>query len=247
MGLRKVSPPFGFGGTQLGSDIFVPSQIPGCQLWLRADLGVVNSGGVIQWNDQSGTRDGNKNATASGTAKPTFNSRNPSYSGMATIDFNGTTNYMQSGIWATALTQPFTDFIVCNTTVAANLLVLDGIATQTSINNNSGLLETYAGSTNLVDLVDVWNSSVGVVCAVFSGASSAIYFNSLSAKATGNPGTTARNGTTIGGYSGAPGNTSNSWNGSIAEIITYNGILAQSEINTIIGYLGRRYNIPIGS
>ena len=52
---------------------FSPSSIAGLKLWLRADVGVTQSGGVVSaWADQSGQ--GNNFAQSTGVLQPPFNS-----------------------------------------------------------------------------------------------------------------------------------------------------------------------------
>src|SRR5579859_6552846 len=224
--------PFGAGlrGAMLRA-AFVPTSLSGCVLWLRADLGVTSSSGAVsQWNDQSGTGDANKNVTqATGANKPTLNTSNGSYSSKPTIDFNGTSTYLQSGTWASALSQPFTDFVVGHTANGASgRLALDTLpgASQASVRSEtSNAPGVYAGSTT-ADSTGSWTSA-GVFGAVFNGASTALYFNSHTSTGSGSPGTTGRTGTTVGKYSGGAGFE---WSGSIAEIITYNRALNATEI-----------------
>jgi hypothetical protein len=227
------------------NSIVQPTQISGLTFWLRADMGVTNSSGVTNWNDQSGTGDSNKNATSSGTAKPTLNSSNSSYNHQTTIDFNGTTNYMQTGTWTSALAQPFTSFMVGNSTSSTNAIGYDNLAAhQTSMQCNNGLFEIYAGS-GLNSASGSW-ATAGIAVAVFNNTTSQLRFNQKTGQTAGTAGTNNITGATIGGYGAAPGNTTNSWTGSIAEIITYNRVLTQAEINNVMNYLQNRYAITNG-
>lgn len=68
----------------------MPSDLPGCVLWLRADIGItLSSGNVAAWSDQS--PNGN-NFTAAGAAQPTYNAA--PINGRPTVRFNGTSSSM---------------------------------------------------------------------------------------------------------------------------------------------------------
>lgn len=244
-----LAPPMGsfLAYAQGAGALTSPTQISGCVAWFRADLGVTSSSGLVsQWNDQSGTGDANKNCTQStGASKPTLNSSNASYNYKPTLDFDGTDDYMQSGTWVSALSQPFTDFVVGHSPAGASgSLALDTLsATQASLRiEGSTHPGIYAGTTT-VDSTGVWTSA-GAFCAIFNGGSSTLYFNSHTSTGSGNPGTNGRNGTTIGTYDGQLTGPYN-WQGSIAEIITYNRVLSGSEITRVMKYLGTRYGITI--
>ena len=245
--------PFGFGGMMLGQDgglsvypINTPSSITGLVLWLRADMGVVGNS-VSAWNDQSGTGDTNKNCLqATPNAQPTWNKSNASYNGRPTIDFNGTTDYLQSGAWTSALGQPFTSFVIGHSTSATNAIALDNLAAhQTSMQCNSGLFEIYAGS-GLNSVSGNW-AVPGVATAIFFGILSQLWFNQQTGQSNNQAGANNMTGTTIGGYGASPGNTTNSWTGSIAEIMIYNTSLSAANIDTLQLYAGTQYGITIGA
>jgi len=66
---------------------FVPTQIPGCLVWLRGDLGITLSGASVSgWADQSGNTN---NASQSGAAQPPYNPT--AASGLPAIQGNGST------------------------------------------------------------------------------------------------------------------------------------------------------------
>lgn len=59
------------GSTPTPPAPFVPTDIAGCKLWLRSDLGITKDGSdlVSQWDDQSGNAN---HVTSSGTERPTW-------------------------------------------------------------------------------------------------------------------------------------------------------------------------------
>ncbi len=228
---------------------YLPQTLYGLSAWYRADLGV-RSGGQFAWNDQSRTGDSQKNASSSGTARPTLNTSNAAYNGCPTIDFNGTTNYLQTATWTNPVNQPFTEFVVGHA----------GVGTSSSIalsNLGSGLdcnifeatsdAPSIAAGGVTVASTGIWVAP-GVFCSVFNGASSTVYFNSRTSTGSGSAGTNGRTGLTIGDY-GPNLQNGFSWGnhggGSIAEIINYNRILTGYEIAQVMTYLGARYGISI--
>jgi hypothetical protein len=227
---------------------FLPNSLSGLVFWVRADLGVTSST-TFTWADQSGTADPNKNCTATGTARPTLNASNSSYNNKPTIDYNGTTNYLQSGVWSVALAQPFTEFVVGHTPNAATAILAAANLTGTECDSRS-LANTpsiYAGT--VVNSTGGWTTP-SVLGAVYNGASSNVYLNSHVSTVSGgtNAGTNGRTGMILGDYALAL-QANNNWGhgggGSFAEIITYNRILSGSEITQVMTYIGTRYGITI--
>lgn len=69
---------------------FTPTDLPGLELWLKADAGVTESGGLVSaWQDQSGN-----NRHPSVIASPTLLAA--ALNGLPAIDFNGTTQYLET-------------------------------------------------------------------------------------------------------------------------------------------------------
>jgi hypothetical protein len=71
---------------------FVPTDIAGCQLWLKADAGITKDGSnyVSQWADQSGNN--NHAVQATGSAQPLW--ADGLLNGKPVINFNGTSNFL---------------------------------------------------------------------------------------------------------------------------------------------------------
>jgi len=72
---------------------FVPTDIAGCQLWLKADAGITKDGNnyVSQWADQSGNN--NHAVQATGSAQPLWVDNQ--LNGNPTLRFNGSSNNMK--------------------------------------------------------------------------------------------------------------------------------------------------------
>jgi hypothetical protein len=236
-------------GTVAGSKIlgsFSPHQFTGLVGWWRADsiTGVANGGKVAVWNNNI-TTDSNTNLTqGSNGNRPTLNTADSVYNNQPTVSFaSASSQYMVSGTWATALSQPSTIFIVGNDDgVVSTEFYFDGIdsthrqalfwlSTQDGIGN---------GGTNILSTRSSTNPTA-FVC-VFNGVSSALYANARTAVVTGNGGSQSLTGITVGAYYGA----ADGLNGKIAELCIFNRALSQSEINSILQYGSSRYKISIG-
>jgi hypothetical protein len=225
---------------------FLPTDIAGIELWLRADLGISPTGGpVAAWADQSGTADLNKNVTqAVGSQQPTLNSSDPAYNNQATLSFNSTdSQFMQSGAWASPLPEPETIFIVGNFSGAAvSQYISDSLAeNQRVVFNNSGASNgcLYAGS--FLDSGTPLSASPTILVGVFNGVTSSIYVSKRSPNMTGNSGTPpSRTGLTVAGAAAF-------LNGKVAEVIIYNNILSGSDFTKVLNYLSVRYAIILSN
>jgi hypothetical protein len=221
------------------SQFFYPRNLAGCVFWVRADLGITMDGSnlVSAWADQSEFQETNKTCTQGDPVKkPTFNASNTNYGGQPTIDFNASGS-MFSGTWTTPPPPHGTTFIVGNADGTNNpCLFIDGI--------DSNRFLFYQNTSNSVD---AWHGhdlgyspttpgSKHIYAIDYNAASSAIYQDAITAVATGDTGTNAPIGVTLGGQ----------LNGSLAEIIIYNRTLSDNERALVFRYLGARYGVAIG-
>jgi hypothetical protein len=244
---------------------FLPTQIPGCALWLRADLGttLVGSPGsqtVSQWNDQSGSGDAAKNlAQGTTTRQPSYSAANGLLNGQATLTFVAANNlFMTSGAWASVLGQPTTWVVVARNveTGTSTEYLLDGNDTThgqaiefaatsppavTIFANGTALTWSNAGAS--------WNPNAKALLGEWNGSTSNIYFNNFttaSVSGTVGGGTAgAQASMTLGSHNQASGGGSN-WDGDVAEIIAYSGILAPKDKSRLRNYLNGRYGLSIG-
>lgn len=235
------------------STTFVPPLIPGCVAWYRADLGVaVNSGtsNVTGWNDQSGTNDANKNlATASGT-QPTINLADANYNGQPTINFvKLSSTYMKCGTWTTAVSQPNTWIVVGHTSASGSDAAMDGNDPAGGQNVGRGSGTIWISATTGLQ----WSNSWGSPAATFAEFNdigvnhhSKIYFNDFTnAKTTGVTGSVGQTSLTVASSNAALG-PNYFWDGPIAEIIGYSGLLSSTSKAQLRSYLRGRYGIAIG-
>ncbi len=234
---------------------FAPAQLPGCMLWLRADLGVTldttGTGNVQQWNDQSPIGDPNKNLTQATSAnRPGYKPSNASYNNLPTLTLASASSLsMASGLWATVVNQPTTWVFVAHNT--GSHAVFEYLMDGNNLNeaqacglNVTPAVFIYASATYL-NYTNAW-SSPSVVLGEWNGASSNIYFNNITgaAQQSGSVGTGAssgQGGMTLGAHFGA----GNYWDGSVAEIIGFSGLLTAKQKFQLRQYLNGRYALSL--
>jgi hypothetical protein len=230
---------------------FVPTDLGGCVLWLRGDLGVVNpAGGVQQWSDQSPSNDTNKNLVQNTSANQPVTTTLGGRPALGLSSASGT--FMTSGLWASVLLQPSTWLFVANNTNAgaAAQYLMDGDDTA------HGQAVTYVPSATSVSIFAAGGSfsataswaSASALLGEWNGSSSNIYFNNFttptaSGSVTG--GTSGGQGSmTFGMHSDAFGGGDN-WDGAVAEVIAFNRILAASDKARLRSYINGRYGLGV--
>ena len=211
-------------------------------LWLRADKGVTGAP-VTAWADQSAAADANRNATAAGALRPTFNPSNAAFNGQPTIDFSAAMQLV-TGVWSVAPTQPFTYFIVAkdNTAGTGNIYFCDSISGgQCALISASGQTEWLCGGAfgggghaTLAACVQI---------AIF-GATPNDAFNQKTLQASTSPGAGSFTGMSIGNYQGGGAPFAGT---SIAELAVYQGAISPGDAAKLETYAGARYGIAIGA
>lgn len=226
-----------FGGASSSSPITILTT--SLVAWYRADLLVTQSGGVVSaYGDSSGTGDANKNATQGTPAnQPAFNASNASYGNQPTITYTGSQRLV-TGTWATALTQPYTLFMVGHTT--------DGVGNE-FVCGNSGAMDVNDTSphfeySNTVQSSLTTTNTPSIVWMIVNGASSKVGVRANTANGTGDSGAGSVPGITIGNFrnGGIP------WNGPQAELVVASGALSQGLINQMTAYMAARYSLTQG-
>jgi hypothetical protein len=222
---------------------FLPTNLSGLVLWLRADLGVtLNGGNVSAWNDQSGTGDANKNVLqAVAGNQPLYNSTTPAYNNKPSVQ-GAAGKWLAGTPWAAALAQPYTVFIVGNTNGAAGSVFWDtagggGTASMQGA-GGTGVVNMGAGLSSLTPV-----TTPSVFGADINGGASKTYVNARTATNTGNAGALGLTSTTV------LNDVSHGFPevGPLAEVVIYNRILSSSERAALMTYLGARYAITIGA
>ena len=235
---------------------FAPTQLQGCCLWLRADMGVtVGGSGVSNWNDQSGAGDANRNLVSGPLGVPLYTASDSSFNGYPTLGFQSANKraLVSYGTWATAYSQPTTWVFVVNNTGPGTTtdILCDGntggnFANQVSLVATTNVLTLAAGAAGYATTSGVsWGNPTGLL-AEFNGSSSNIYFNNFTTAtaASGNTGTYQVNSMTLGAHSIFWGG-GNYWDGKLGEVILYNRLLTAPEKARLRAYLNTRYALNI--
>ena len=221
---------------------FKPTDIPACELWLDAnDTNTItfNGSNVSGWADKSGN--GNNAIQPTSTNQPTYLTTGINNKG--SLEFNGSSDRMVITSFANSVTQPNTIFIVATfDDVTVSHKLIDGYITT----NLRNVLETtttpefqmwasngVAGGTPVIDTTYLFNGR-------FNTASSILRINGIQV-ATGNAG--ANNLGTKGLTIGARYNFINFHDGKISEIIIYNDLLSDTEINEVENYLTNKWGV----
>ncbi len=238
------------------SATFAPPLIAGCVAWYRADLGIVLSPGtatILNWNDQSGTNDANKNLTAG--VSPTLNVGDANYMGQTTVSFvRASGTYLTSGTWTSALAQPDTWIVVGHTTSASQNEI--AIESNDGASHGQNVMRTSANElqisattalTTSTSGTSLWNAP-SVLLAEFQGTLSKLYFNNFTTPlvTVGGPGGNASQPSLTIGSSDKSIGLGSYWDGTMAEIIGYSGTLSSTAKAQLRQYLRGRYGIAIG-
>lgn len=228
---------------------FDPTSVSGLKVWLAADHWQSNlftdsslatpvakdNDPIGGWKDLSSV--GNNPVQATAGNRPLF-SLGGGVNGLPGVLFNGTSNYLQHS-YGSSLSQPSTAFFVCFFTHNNEGFVIDGLSGARNafgIEISSNDINMYAGTA--LGYVDTGPVS-GQWTTVFNGASSILRKNG-SQVASGNAGTQAASGLTV-GADFAPGDY---FQGYIHEILIYNANITGSNLTNIEGYLANKWGVP---
>jgi hypothetical protein len=230
---------------------FAPTQLSGCVLWLRADLGVTldttGTGKVQQWNDQGPSGDPNRNMVqATAANRPTYNPFDSNYFFNSTMTFSdASSTSLASPIWSTTVSQPNTWIFVAHNT--GGFAQADYLMDGNDVNNrqSAGYATNPAASIGANNTFLTYNTSwasPAMVLGEWNGTSSKIFFNNLTlaAQASGSVGTGAgssQDSMVIGSINGGGFFR----DGPVAEIIGYSRILTAAEKLQLRQYFNGRY------
>lgn len=235
------------------SPAFVPTDLSGCVLWLRADLGIglaaaPNQANVATWADQSGN--GHDASQATTASQPTYSPN--AVNGLPAITGNGSSLYMTTSAFSIgssatmlAVVQPlvttqsgYTRILEQDAASTYYLgVTLAGTAYKLIVADGTGPYGTAETGT-----VQLAPSIVSATYSVLTGVGT-IYYNAV------NPVSYAF-GTTPSGtqalyllrYQGA---SAGFWNGYLAEAIIYSRALSAADLRRAHRYLGTRYGIAV--
>lgn len=214
---------------------FSPTDIAGCKIWLKADALSLNDGDANgSWTDSSGL--GNTPTQATAAAKPTH--RTNILNGLPVERFDGGDRLTASF----TLAQPVTVFVAGKRTGTGAQQFTDGAPgggrMAVYYNNATGLLTIYAGGPGPIGgpaLDTAWH----ILTVIFNGASSSMRIDGGTAT-TASPGTASPGGITVGSFNGS---ITNALVGDIAELIYYDSVLSDANLDLVGYYLHDRYGL----
>lgn len=211
---------------------FVPTQVAGCTLWLRADMGItLNGSNVSAWADQSGKA--NNFAQGSAGNQPAFVAS--STGGYPAILPDGSTSFLSSGTLTDAPTTMFAVAKATTQTATVRLVHITANGAANGLYCNTSTTMAALDSTTISVAVNATNPHIYGIAV--NGASSKFYIDGSATTGTLSAGTTQA--MFVGGFTGPV----QVWDGPISELIFYNRLLSAAEISTVGRYLGRRYGI----
>lgn len=253
LGLQRLE--LGLSENSSGGSSFSPTDIPNLLLWLDAsDASTITdtSGSVDQWDDKSGNA---HHVTASGTARPTTGTR--TLGGNNVIDFNGTDQRMSRSDALGQSGNPALSVIVIGEqdsvpdTFNFSVVLADstGSAARTmghafadgSFRYNNGN-QVFTSATNSVPNMTLWERASGVQYQdgkLFRGNVE------QTQSAAGNPGGVPAllDQLTLIGAGISSGSFLGHFDGKIAEVLVYGGVLSSSEKTSVWNYASSKWSL----
>jgi hypothetical protein len=225
-------------------------------LWLKADVGVTSSGGLVNsWLDQSGNFN---NATGVSATRPTFSATDVNFNNLPSISFPNTaaSNFFLEVPDNDNLdnTSTLTVFIVVRPTSAtgASLGILSK-RTSASVDQSYVFSVTNAyryqatvgttGPNNIASSNSTVNSQ-DIVSATISGTAIVGQRDGAAQQTATGPSSIANNNSKL--FIGSFDNLgNNNFEGQIAEVIIYRTVLNASQRQIVTNYLSSKYNAPV--
>jgi len=214
-------------------------------LWLRGDAGVYEDTAcsdtvesddpVACWADQSGR--GNHATQSTADNRPAY--KTGILNGQPTNRFDGATDLLATGAFTAELSQPNT-LLLAAQFGGDGQVAIDGLDAghRQQIARSSGQYALDAGGTPIAG--GAADAAFHVLAGTFDTLSSTLHTDGASA-ATGNPGSHAMNGATL----GAAGGGGSYLAGDIAEAIVYSATLNSAQRTLVENYLSSKYALAL--
>lgn len=225
-----------------GAPPFLPTQLSGCVLWLRSDLGItLNGSSVSAWADQSGQ--GNSASQGTGANQPTYISSGGG-GGRPYLQFTqGGTQQIGGSL---NLSEPLEYFVAARTTSSSpstTAVLMNWISSGNLVNCTlqvSASLNIEQFNASFANPVTVTVNTDLILDSYFNGASSFLNVNGTTASGS-NPGANTGTGYSIGNQgSGA----SFAWGGFVYEVAAYNRTMLSTERTQVMHYMATLYGVP---
>lgn len=236
--------------SRCGGTTFLPTQLSGCTLWLRADRGVTQSGTVSAWTNYGSIVADATQGT--GGSRPTYNASGFGAASSPYLSFDGTDDYMDFALGAVGTAYTFVFAARYRAYTTSNC-----IASAT----NSGLLDYLADSTTILGLVNAGTNlehhvngvrgaitrptaNTPAIVSTLASSNSTMRVNGTA----GTPvalGSRSLNAATLRIGARSTAAASNFSTVDIAECVGFARLLSTYEITILEKYFGRRYGIAL--
>lgn len=222
---------------------FAPTQLSGCVLWLRADLGITIATGVSQWLDQ---KSGLSFAQGTGSKQPTYNTASTAFGGRATMTFaaassqflgSPTITHASSSYLCVASLKPTStgntsQYLAAQSAYA--IAVVTGQSTNLGGWYDAGGWKNVSSATNQTQVLS-WFIAAGA-------GTASMWRNGLQIGSSQGSTATALSGATVIGASAA--GSAAFLDAEVAEIVLVD--TATTDVRQLLErYMSQRYNIPV--
>ena len=221
----------------------LPVDTSGLQLWYDSDTitGLSNDDSMVTWLDSSG----NGNTATLGTA-PVY--RTADIDSGPAVQGNGTTQYMDTGLAATANA---TLFAVFNGTAGGRTLIGSQSAAPNArsylASDAGGLIAGGVGSQSFVTIkgtTNIVDSVVHITCLTYDGSTVKLYWNGDQEYSAAQASAASSLDWWIHGND-KDALLNNVWAGDTADIVVHNRALSQHEVAVQCVYFGREHGVTI--
>lgn len=231
------------GGDTLGPTLRAVGTIRSLHM---AHTGVTLGTGVAAWADQSGVGDANRNESQGTGANQPAVITNVNFNGRTVLQFDGT-DYLQSGTWSAANTQPAMLYFAFRQTNGTGTQILNYSNTGANLNYvplsaSTGNISLYANA-SLALGVSALNVTT-ILCWELNGVSSKGYVNAITTPvASGTCGTANCPGMTT----GASNTGTNGFIGLLGTRAVYAGTHSAGQRAAVMNALGAYYGVTVAA
>ncbi len=224
----------------VSSTIENPDNIPGLYIYYEASDSIKNGTNISQLTDKSGN---NIHAVQAFAAdQPAFTETDSDFNGKASITFDGTSDFLQTDSFPTALSQPNTIIMVYKNTTDGSGAYFDGLSSNgrqiLTYDNSNSRFVFFAGDNKFLT-GGTANTNTNMFVARFNGDTSDLYRNGGSPIISGELGDNAMDGLTIG--TDFPENDFKDMK--MGTFLIYDRLLDDDEINRIGTLFATEYGV----
>ena len=241
------------------STAFAPTDLSGLEAWYKSGVGVtLNGGDVSQWDDQSGNARHLTQVT--GSKQPLYNAADVNWNGLASITFNGTSDFLLCHAVAPAIFQGTDKAWTIVTAIkrasggtyrffmGSNDIAGGGNA-QVVLSHKWNSVDDYViykrdtAASNVDSHIGTSNDNAVIIRWQHSGTVAEVYVNGTSAGTSANNvgALTVQDVFCIGAFPSGVSSGATWWAGDIAEVVMYSRLLTAGEQLQIEAYFKDKF------